>query len=418
MMTTPQTFSPLLSFWPTVQQEQKKLRDNLVGKRLNELRTPSLVLDRSILERNCQRLASVPSPVKVRVHVKSHKTLELTEMQLAAAKTDAVVVSTLAEAHFLASSHLVAQNKIKQLLLGFPISPDKFAEVFQLAEKVERFQVFIDQLGTLDALDQYHAATYGPQDTSYKIDVFIKVDCGYGRAGVPLKSNFVKDDVLELAKRLSTSSYATLFGLYTHAGHSYNARSPEEAFEYLEKECESAREFRDYFIKEAGVDIPYLSIGATPTVGAVIHHGERAKKVLEGISEVHAGAYTLFDRQQAATGLCTLEDVAITVLARVTSLYPDRGTVLIDGGALAFSKDVCPQGGFGVLQSNHDIVLRSVSQEHGILQADSKSGLELGQVVRVIPNHCCLTSACHMYYLIIEGGGDTVVDVWFPVRGW
>lgn len=64
-------------------------------------------------------------------------------MQLAAAKTDAVVVSTLAEAHFLVSSHLVAQNKIKQLLLGFPISPDKFAQVFQLAEKVERFQVFI-----------------------------------------------------------------------------------------------------------------------------------------------------------------------------------------------------------------------------------------------------------------------------------
>lgn len=73
MTTAPQTFSPLLSFWPTIEQEQKKLRDNLVGKRLNELRTPALVLDRSILERNCQRLASVPSPVKVRVHVKSHK---------------------------------------------------------------------------------------------------------------------------------------------------------------------------------------------------------------------------------------------------------------------------------------------------------------------------------------------------------
>ena len=64
-------------------------------------------------------------------------------MQLAAAKTDAVVVSTLAEAHFLVSSRLVEQNKIRQLLLGFPISPDKFADVFALAEKVERFQLFI-----------------------------------------------------------------------------------------------------------------------------------------------------------------------------------------------------------------------------------------------------------------------------------
>ncbi|KAI9497020.1 putative serine dehydratase domain-containing protein [Zychaea mexicana] len=394
------TTTPLLPFYSAVAEQQEQLRQAMVGKRISELRTPTLVIDRTVFKRNCERLGNIKAQhnVKVRVHVKSHKAVEGAALQLEGAKTEAIVVSTMAEAHRMVSSKLV--------LLGFPITPDKFAEAFALAEQVEAFQIFIA----------------APAHNQKKIGVFIKIDCGYGRAGVPLDSAFEKEAILNLAKRLATSSCATLHGLYAHAGHSYKARSAEEALTYLEQECNSARQFQALFLEEAGIDIPYLSIGATPTVQAIVHHdsSERVSKALQGISEVHAGAYSLLDRQQMATGLCTEQDVAISVACRVASRYPDRNTTLIDGGALAFSKDTAPQGGFGVTTTG--VVLQSVSQEHGILASSSSSSpaaqQHVGDIVRVLPNHCCLAAACHLYYLIVENGNDQVVDVWFPVRGW
>lgn len=240
----------------------------------------------------------------------------------------------------------------------------------------------------------------------------------FSRAGVPLDSHYSQS--LELAKRLTTSSCIELQGLYCHAGHSYDARTPEEALVYLQEECRMARAFQTMFREKAGVDVPFLSIGATPTVRAIVtNEFENVAAALSGISEVHAGAYALLDRQQVATGLCRYSDVAVRVACRVASVYPDRNTALIDGGALAFSKDTAPQGGFGAIVSDEKqvVLLQKVSQEHGIL--NTCENLSVGQVVKVVPNHCCLACACHLFYLIVQSDDDdTVVDVWVPVRGW
>lgn len=182
-----------------------------------------------------------------------------------------------------------------------------------------------------------------------------------------------------------------------------------------------ARAFQTMFRDEAGVDIPFVSIGATPTVLAILATNDSSKvaAALEGIAEVHAGAYTLLDRQQVATGLVRYADVAVRVACRVASVYPDRNTALIDGGALAFSKDSAPQGGFGAVVSNEKqiVLLQKVSQEHGIL--DTCENLSIGQVLQLVPNHCCLACASHLFYLIVENDqDDTVVDVWVPVLGW
>ncbi|KAI8380995.1 uncharacterized protein BYT42DRAFT_494563 [Radiomyces spectabilis] len=412
-MLVTQTNTPLLSFYPEWKQWKSVLCKDLIGKRLQDLRTPQLVIDRTILQRNCERLNFLTDKygIKVRVHIKSHKTIEATELQLQGARTDAIVVSTLAEAYAVMASSLI--------LLGFPISADKFSEVFFLSEKVPAFQIFI-------ALDKYHHSVYGANDTAHRIRVFLKVDCGYHRAGTALED----PKTVELAKRLGSSSYIVLSGLYTHAGHSYNSRSAEEALEYLQKECDMARAFRDLFRKH-GVNIDYLSIGATPTVQAIFmqhqhNNKDNVKHILDGISEVHAGAYTLLDRQQVATELCSFDDVAVSVACRVVSVYPDRGSVLIDGGALAFSKDTAPQGGFGAIldkTSGKQWTLTKISQEHGVITDLDTAALQhplftCGQLIRVIPNHCCLATACHRFYLVTENGGDTVVDVWVPISGW
>lgn len=407
-------------------QMKAKLVKEMVGKKLDQLRTPSLVINKSILQRNCQKLSKITTGLKntrIRVHVKTHKSVEGARIQLENAQTDAIVVSTLPEAYAMINSDLTSSGLLKQVLVGFPITADKFDDIFDLSSKVEAFQIFIDNLATLEALEEYCKST-GYQK---KIDAFLKVDCGYGRAGVPIND----EKTLLLAKRLSDSPHVAFTGIYTHAGHSYSSQSSDEALEYLKNECDVARQFKDYFVSN-GVPINYVSIGATPTVKAITAFMDHLDMdyILRDIDEVHAGAFAFLDRQQVATGLGTYHDVAISVACRIASVYEERKSVLIDGGALAFSKDTAPQGGFGyvmdpAVKDGVEILasLTKVSQEHGILQhldetTLARSELRIGELVRVIPNHCCLTAACHLYYLVVEDGSDIVVDVWVPVRGW
>lgn len=208
-----------------------------------------------------------------------------------------------------------------------------------------------------------------------------------------------------------------LQGLYTHAGHSYACRDNESAIAFLQAERDAAINYREFLAKN-GVHINNCSIGATPTVMAA---GVATKQVLEGITELHAGAFAFMDRQQMATSLAKTSDVAISVLSRVASRYPERGSILLDAGGLAFSKDGSPQGGFGEIIGREHWKLDKIAQEHGVVTEVPLEDFEdapVGKVFLVRPNHCCLTAACFEFYLVIENGGDEIVDVWVPVRGW
>lgn len=75
-MTVAQTTTPLLPFYS--HQWKATLVENMVGKKLDQLRTPSLIIDRKVVERNCKKLSSITTELntKVRVHVKTHKVIK------------------------------------------------------------------------------------------------------------------------------------------------------------------------------------------------------------------------------------------------------------------------------------------------------------------------------------------------------
>lgn len=131
------------------------------------------------------------------------------------------------------------------------------------------------------------------------------------------------------------------------------------------------------------------------------------------------------DLQQLATSLITHSDISISVLARVVSTYPLRKEAMCDAGALAVSKDTGPLAGFGHVAQPSDLAhwdLGRVSQEHGTLvrRPGSEGGrdVEIGELVRIVPQHACLACACYPWYYVVEDGGDKVVDVWVPCKGW
>lgn len=208
-----------------------------------------------------------------------------------------------------------------------------------------------------------------------------------------------------------------IVGLYTHAGHSYDSRDTDAAVDFLKQERDAALAYKK-FLSDNGVIFDNISIGATPTVMAA---GLIDRSELEGITELHAGSFVFNDRQQLATQLLNESDLAVTVLCRVASRYPERNSILMDGGALGFSKDVAPQGGFGTVVGKAHWRIVKLAQEHSVVADVSDEDFKIvnvGDVFRVVPNHSCLTAACYEFFLVIENNGDDIVDVWVPVKGW
>ena len=339
------------------------------------------------------------SGVFFRPHVKTHKSVEIGRIQHDGS-AGPITVSTLAEAEAFAAAGF------RDITYAVPLAPsrDKLDRVRALAARIDRLSVLIDSELALRALEEY-AASHGTV-----FDVFLKVDCGYHRAGVDPSS----PDSVHLAMGMARSEGARFQGLLTHAGHSYHARDVEEIRRVAAEESGCLSRFRALLATE-GLGEAKRSIGSTPTLSVTDRFSD--------CDEVRPGNYVFYDAFQSTIGSCSFEDVAVSVLATVVGSYPERSGAIVDAGALALSKDlgpdhVDPKFGYGIVC---DLELRplplriaALSQEHGKLVGDAR--LPVGTKVRIVPNHSCLTAAMFDKYAIIDRG--RVVDQWKPVRGW
>lgn len=147
-----------------------------------------------------------------------------------------------------------------------------------------------------------------------------------------------------------------LHGFYSHSGNAYASRTPAEAQSFLETELgavSAAAQLAHAAAAKLGQPAPelVLAVGSTPTAHASAHLAGGHALPPGTRLEIHAGVYPLLDLQQRATALVgdPARDLALGVLARVCSTYPTRAPpqVLIDAGAIAFSKDTGPSGTFG-----------------------------------------------------------------------
>lgn len=371
---------------------------------LREVRTPALLLDAAVMRRNIERVGTRVRALgaRLRPHVKTHKCIEVAEAQVGGYFAG-ITVSTLAEARAFAAEGFT------DITYAVPIEPGKFAEVTHLVRQGVRLAVITDDTAVPAALD---AALAGEGEM---VDAWVKVDCGYHRCGVDPGSPALP----ELVQRIGDGRHLRFAGLLTHAGHAYHARG-HDAVEAV------AREERDVMLgaadalRTAGLPVPEVSIGSTPTATHVDH--------LEGIDEVRAGNYVFFDLTQVAIGSCAVEECALSVLAAVVHRDRARGHVVLDAGAIALSKDRGPAGADGVADYGHlldldgnDLGLRvdGVSQEHGVVRIPEDAQLDrlpVGSRVRVLVNHSCLTAAQHEAYLVVDDG--RVVDRWETLRGW
>jgi len=143
--------------------------------------------------------------------------------------------------------------------------------------------------------------------------------------------------------------------------------------------------------------------------------------------------HVFFDLVMAGLGVCTLDDIALSVLTTVIGHQADRGWVLIDAGWMAMSQDRGTQGqeidqGYGVvcdINGNvmEELIVVRANQEHGVIarRPGSKRSMPLlpvGTQLRILPNHACATAAQHSSYQVLPTDPDAALLHWPRFGGW
>jgi D-serine deaminase-like pyridoxal phosphate-dependent protein len=141
--------------------------------------------------------------------------------------------------------------------------------------------------------------------------------------------------------------------------------------------------------------------------------------------------FVFFDLVMAGVGVCSLDDIALSVLATVIGAQESRGWILVDAGWMAMSRDRGTAGqavdqGYGLVcdlagRPYGDLIMVQANQEHGVLAlrpgaAGPLPELKVGDRVRILPNHACATGAQHQSYHVIGPGG--LEAEWSRFSGW
>ena len=373
---------------------------------LEELNTPCLILDKTLLEKNCSlaRKKCVELKTILRPHVKTPKSIEVAKIALDN-EVGPITVSTLDEAEYFATSGF------KDILYAVCIIPKKLARLDFLQKKHDCvIRIIIDSILVAKAIVDYS------NSHSTRFETLIEIDCGEGRSGL----YFEDKKVVEISKIFSECNKTNLVGVLTHAGHSYTTDNKVEILSIANKERDDALAAVKYF-SNLNHNNPIISIGSTPTMLFASH--------LNNISEVRAGIYMFWDLAQVSRGICKIEDIAVTVLASVIGHNHQKNKIIIDAGALALSKDFSankfmPEVGYGLVCDPNSVealglTISEIHQEHGsinISNVDWFDKLPIGSLVRILPNHSCLTCAGHSSYNILEN--NMITDSWERINGW
>ena len=371
---------------------------------VERIKTPSLLLNVGRIKQNADRMTKVArqNNVRLRPHIKTHKCIEVARIQTTG-HDGAITVSTLEEARAF------AMHGFTDITYAVPIEQGKFTGAIDIKHNGTKLNLLTDDAATVNALDK------AAKEAGETFEVFVKIDVGTHRCGVEPDS----DAAMEIPRQISGAANLKFAGILTHAGHSYDAKTKDEIVNVARHERDSMVELAER-LRSDGIEVPCVSIGSTPTMMHVDH--------LNGIDEIRPGNYIFFDGFQATLGSCAFADTALTVLAAVIHRDAKRRRLVVDAGAIALSKDrgsmhLDPACGYGHvldLDGNETgMRVTGMSQEHGeIHAADSEifERFKVGDRVRILANHSCLTAAQHSHYNVVDNG--VIVNQWQIHRGW
>ena len=351
-----------------------------IGRELDELVTPALILDRAILNRNINRMitAIADSKIVLRPHTKVQKSTDLARIQIEAGAIG-VTVSTIWEAAAMFASGVESVH-IANLVVG-----RNKIDCLALIAKHGDLIISVDNLQNIDDI------AYSLKKHGSKVSVLIDLDVGMARCGARSPK-----DAIELANQVATHPSMLLKGIQAYEGHCMLEPNPEVRVSLANK----AMDYAGSVLEQIAVKYPsaiVLSGGGTGTYNITGKH--------PSVTELQAGSFVFMDSFHG--NLVPIFEISLTVLATVTARHRNR--IILDAGRKSVGIDFAPPR-----IKNSGFVANFCAEEHAIFDIHSEDKIQLGDRLELVSGYAPTTVNLYDVIYVIED--NKVVDLWpvFP----
>ena len=341
---------------------------------VTEIDTPAVIVDLNKVDRNVRRAQEHLAGLGLanRPHIKTHKIPALAKMQMDAGAVG-ITCQKLGEVEVMADAGVA-----DDILLTFNIIGEaKTERLAALTKRLKRMAVVLD--------NEIVARGLSEAGRRHGVDIRFLIECdtGFGRNGVQSPQA-----ALDLARATMRMPHMQFEGLMT-----FPTAKPEQR-QWLERALQ--------LLQGSGIDVPVMSGGGSPSL--------KGAGDFPMLTEYRAGTYIYNDVMQVTAGAATWDDCAMTVRTTVVS-RPTDDRAILDAGSKVMTYEQYYAKGFGRIVEYPDAVISGFSEEHGMVDLKgSAKKPKVGEVVSVIPNHCCVVT--NMMDEIYAVRGDAVEAVW------
>lgn len=319
-----------------------------------ELDTPALVIDVEIARANILRFQAFcdAKGVKFRPHIKTHKNARFAQMQLEAGAIG-ITCQKIGEAEAF-----LEKGEFGDILITYNIwGAEKLARLAKLAERTN-LSVVADNLPCIEGLASQFATVPKP------LRVFVECDTGGARCGVQSP-----EEAVALAQHIAARK-----GLHFAGFMTYPAKGGSTAVDTFMRKAKALAE-------AAGLAVETITSGGTPDMYALSN---------DVITEYRVGTYIFNDYSLIKGSGVALADCAARVWATVVST-PTKTRAVIDAGSKVLTSDMPFLGSYGLIVGHEELKIAALSEEHGVIAGEVPTGLTVGDVIEIVPNHICVT---------------------------
>ncbi|MET4098531.1 D-serine deaminase-like pyridoxal phosphate-dependent protein [Agrococcus sp. UYP10] len=324
----------------------------------DQVSTPAPVVLIDVVEENIHRMQAfaVAHGKVLRPHVKTHKSVEIGRLQLAAGAIG-LTAGNLSEAEVFADAGC------DDIFIAYPLwaTGAKADRLLRLAQETS-LSVGVESIAAIDRLADAMGNLAG------LLGVVVEIDCGATRSGV------LPERAGALAAHARDRGLRPL-GVFTYPGHGgtigARAAAAEDQAGALRRAVGS--------LAEHGIEARVVSAGSTPTV-------EFSTDPV--ITELRPGEYVFNDYDNARLGDCSPDQIGLFVATTVVS---DQGHphVVIDAGTKALAREGNPDRGYGQVP-DYDGYLSKLNEYHGFVQLPERGARPaVGDRIAVVPHHVC-----------------------------
>lgn len=349
---------------------------------------PTIIIDKEKTLSNIDRMAAKAkrNHLRFRPHFKTHQSAEVGNW-FKDFNVTSITVSSLSMANYF------ADNGWQDITIAFPLNIREIKGYNELNNSIK--------LGIV--LESIEALWIAERNFDRKVDVYLKVDCGYNRTGINAQN---VEYIRKVVKKMGSCKKLALKGLLSHFGNTYHVTGKQKVQEIYYHSVKQLHSLNNAINDLVSCSI---SIGDTPSCSIIDE--------FVGIDEIRPGNFVFYDWMQYLIGSCKFEDIAMIAICPVVSTHQERNIIVIYGGAVHLSKDHITYNNtksFGQIVDLQDgcwanmidgSFVESLSQEHGLVYIPRNiiDSFSIGDNIGIVPIHSCLTANLASSYRLIDG---------------